>query len=101
MLFERVAEALTRRRHHFEALAIHIYIFFNNSGPATGIVAGSKIPNYCVMGDTAAIARVMEKMGEGMRIHISSSSKELLEKIGGYRYDHPLVGNLPGLFILK
>ena len=55
------------------------------SGPTTGIVAGSKIPNYCVMGDTAAIARVMEKMGEGMRIHISSSAKDLLEKIGGYR----------------
>ena len=38
------------------------------------------------MGDTAAIARVMEKMGEGMRIHISSSSKDLLDKLGGYRY---------------
>ena len=55
------------------------------SGPITGIVAGSKIPNYCVMGDTAAVARVMEKMGEGMRIHISSASKELLDKVGGYR----------------
>ena len=30
-------------------------------------MAGSKIPNYCVLGDTAAVARVMEKMGEGMR----------------------------------
>ena len=48
-------------------------------------MAGSKIPNYCVMGDTAAVARVMEKMGEGMRIHISSASKELLDKVGGYR----------------
>ena len=28
----------------------------------------------------------MEKMGEGMRIHISSSSKDLLDKVGGYRY---------------
>ena len=37
------------------------------SGPACGVVAGSKIPNYCVMSDTANIARVMEKMGEGMR----------------------------------
>ena len=38
-----------------------------SSGPACGVVAGSKIPNYCVMSDTANVARVMEKMGEGMR----------------------------------
>jgi len=56
-----------------------------HSGPTTGVVAGSMIPSYCVMGDTTAIARVMEKMGEGMRIHISSSSKDLLDKVGGYR----------------
>ena len=37
------------------------------------------------MGDTGAVARVMEKMGEGMRIHISSTAKELLDKVGGYR----------------
>ena len=55
------------------------------SGPATGVVAGLKIPTYCVMCDTANVARVMEKMGEGMRIHISSMSKELLDKVGGYR----------------
>ena len=48
-------------------------------------MAGSKTPSYCVMGDTAAVARVMEKMGEGMRIHISSTTKELLDKFGGYR----------------
>ena len=46
-----------------------------------------KIPTYCVMCDTANIARVMEKMGEGMRIHISSTSKALLDKVGGYRCD--------------
>ena len=46
-----------------------------------GIVAGSVIPKYCIMCDTTNIARVMEKMGEGMRIHISSVSKVLLEAI--------------------
>ena len=50
-------------------------------------MAGSQIPNYCVMCDTANVARVMEKMGEGMRIHISSTSKELLDKVGGYQCD--------------
>ena len=67
------------------------------SGPAMGVVAGNKIPNYCIMSDTGRdtavsfwaltlwlsgnLARVMEKMGEGMRIHISSTSKELLDRV--------------------
>ena len=52
------------------------------------MVAGTKIPNYCVMSDTAIVAREMEKMGEGMRIHISSESKKLLDKVGGFRCDY-------------
>ena len=50
-------------------------------------MAGTKIPNYCVMSDTAIVAREMEKMREGMRIHISSTSKNLLDKVGGFRCD--------------
>ena len=30
----------------------------------------------------------MEKMGEGIRIHISSISKELLDMVGGFRCDY-------------
>ena len=60
-------------------------------------VAGNKIPNYCIMSDTGSdtpvsfssltswllgnLARIMEKRGEGMRIHISSASKDLLDKV--------------------
>ena len=51
------------------------------SGPACGVVAGSKIPNYCVMSDTSNVARVMEKMGEGMRIHTSGVTKAVLSQI--------------------
>ena len=61
------------------------------------VVAGNKIPNYCIMSDTGSdtaisfssltswlsgnLARIMEKKGEGMRIHISSASKELLDRV--------------------
>ena len=58
------------------------------SGPASGVVAGSKIPNYCVMSDTSNVARIIEKMGEGMRIHISGTSKALLDKVGGFRCEY-------------
>ena len=40
------------------------------SGPAVGVVAGSKLPSYCIMCRTATIARRIECVGEGMRIHI-------------------------------
>ena len=40
------------------------------SGPALGVVAGSKLPSYCIMCRTATIARRIECVGEGMRIHI-------------------------------
>ena len=41
-----------------------------SSGAACGVVAGSSIPNHCVMSDTVNVARSLEKQGEGMRIHI-------------------------------
>ena len=55
------------------------------SGPAIGVVAGTKIPNYCVMSETANIAREIERHGEGMRILISETSRRLIDKVGGFR----------------
>ena len=57
----------------------------NFSGPAIGVVAGTKIPNYCVMSETANIAREIERHGEGMRILISEASRRLIDKVGGFR----------------
>ena len=44
---------------------------------------GLKLFHYFlgVLGDNSLWCRVMEKMGEGMRIHISSISKELLDMV--------------------
>ena len=52
------------------------------------MVAGSRIPNYCVMSDTANVARAVEKAGEGMRILISGASKVLLDRLGGWRCEY-------------
>ena len=57
------------------------------SGPALGVVAGSRLPSYCVMSRTALIARKLMKLGEGMKIHISEDSKNLLDTVGGFRCD--------------
>ena len=55
------------------------------SGSATGVVVGTKMPNYCVMSDTTNVARQMLKHGEGMRILVSEASKILMDKVGGFR----------------
>ena len=59
-----------------------------HSGPACGVVAGTRIPNYCVMSDTSNMARIVERMGEGMRIHLSGTSKNLLDEVGGFRCEY-------------
>ena len=58
------------------------------SGPALGVVAGSKLPSYCIMSKTASVARKIEKLGEGMKIHISEEAKKLLDNVGGFRCDY-------------
>ena len=62
--------------------------FGMHSGPACGVVAGTRIPNYCVMSDTSNLARIVERMGEGMRIHLSGTSKNLLDEVGGFRCEY-------------
>ena len=59
-----------------------------HSGPACGVVAGTRIPNYCVISDTSDMARIVERMGEGMRIHLSGTSKTLLDEVGGFRCEY-------------
>merc|ERR1712130_101531 len=56
-----------------------------DSGPAMGVVAGSTIPSYCIMSPRGHIASQLERTGEAMRIHVSSESKTLLDKVGGFR----------------
>ena len=40
------------------------------------------------MGDTVNVALMVEKMGEGMKIHMSGTSKTLLENVGGFRTEY-------------